>query len=112
MLGAHCYATLKSNGALASAQPQLVRRHGRAQRVMFECSLRPSAVRRIPDAGYKLSLDYERPGTGGTCAAGGDSMSKGNDRKKETKKKPAKSLMEKRAAKAEKRSQKKQWAMP
>lgn len=37
---------------------------------------------------------------------------KGNDRKKETKKKPAKSLMEKRTAKAEKRSQKKQWAMP
>jgi len=35
-------------------------------------------------------------------------MSKGNDRKKETRKKPAKSLMEKRAAKAEKRSQKKQ----
>lgn len=39
-------------------------------------------------------------------------MSKGNDRKKETKKKPAKNLMEKRAAKAEKRSQKKQWGMP
>jgi hypothetical protein len=35
-------------------------------------------------------------------------MSKGNDRKKETRMKPAKSLMEKRAAKAEKRSQKKQ----
>jgi hypothetical protein len=33
-------------------------------------------------------------------------MSKGNDRKKETKKKPAKSLMEKRAAKTEKRNQK------
>jgi hypothetical protein len=30
-------------------------------------------------------------------------MSKGIERKKETKKKPAKSLMEKRAAKAEKR---------
>ncbi len=39
-------------------------------------------------------------------------MSKGNDRKKETRKKPMKSLMEKRAAKAEKRSHKKQWAMP
>lgn len=39
-------------------------------------------------------------------------MSKGNDRKKETRKKPAKSLMEKRAAKSEKRSQKKQFAMP
>jgi hypothetical protein len=36
-------------------------------------------------------------------------MSKGTERKKETKKKPAKSLMEKRAAKAEKRNQKKQW---
>jgi hypothetical protein len=36
-------------------------------------------------------------------------MSKGIERKKETKKKPAKSLMEKRAAKAEKRNQKKQW---
>ena len=36
-------------------------------------------------------------------------MSKSTDRKKETKKKPAKSLMEKRAAKAEKRNQKKQW---
>lgn len=34
-------------------------------------------------------------------------MSKGNERKKEVKKKPAKTLMEKRAAKAEKRSQKK-----
>ena len=39
-------------------------------------------------------------------------MSKAADRKKETKKKPAKSLMEKRAVKAEKRSQKKQWNMP
>jgi len=39
-------------------------------------------------------------------------MSKGNERKKETKKKPAKSLMEKRAAKNEKRGQKKQWGMP
>jgi hypothetical protein len=36
-------------------------------------------------------------------------MSKGNERKKETKKKAAKSLMEKRTAKAEKRNQKKQW---
>jgi hypothetical protein len=33
-------------------------------------------------------------------------VSKGNDRKKETKKKPAKSLMEKRAAKSEKRDKK------
>lgn len=33
-------------------------------------------------------------------------MGKGMDRKKETKKKPAKTLMEKRAAKAEKKSQK------
>ena len=33
-------------------------------------------------------------------------MSKGMDRKKETKKKPAKTLLEKRAAKAEKRSRK------
>lgn len=32
-------------------------------------------------------------------------MSKGTDRKKETKKKPAKNLMEKRAAKAQKRDQ-------
>jgi hypothetical protein len=36
-------------------------------------------------------------------------MSKSMDQKKNTKKKPAKSLMEKRAAKAEKRNQKK-WA--
>jgi hypothetical protein len=36
-------------------------------------------------------------------------MSKGSERKKEIKKKPAKSLMEKRAAKAEKRNQKRQW---
>jgi hypothetical protein len=36
-------------------------------------------------------------------------MSKSNERKKETRKKPAKSLMEKRAAKAEKRNQKKKW---
>lgn len=35
-------------------------------------------------------------------------MSKGVERKKEGKKKPAKNLMEKRAAKAEKRNQKKQ----
>ena len=34
-------------------------------------------------------------------------MSKGLDRKKDTKKKPAKTLKEKRAAKAEKREQKK-----
>jgi hypothetical protein len=34
-------------------------------------------------------------------------MSKGLDRKKDAKKKPAKSLKEKRAAKAEKREQKK-----
>ena len=33
-------------------------------------------------------------------------MGKGMDRKKETKKKPAKTLMEKRAAKAEKKAQK------
>jgi hypothetical protein len=39
-------------------------------------------------------------------------MSKGNERKKETKKKPAKTLMEKRAAKSEKRDQKKQWHSP
>ncbi len=39
-------------------------------------------------------------------------MTKGNERKKETKKKPAKNLMEKRAAKADKRSQKKQWSPP
>jgi len=34
-------------------------------------------------------------------------MSKGNERKKEVKKKPAKTLMEKRAAKVEKRNNKK-----
>jgi hypothetical protein len=34
-------------------------------------------------------------------------MSKGNERKKETKKKPAKTLLEKRAAKLQKRNQKK-----
>ncbi len=34
-------------------------------------------------------------------------MSKGNERKKETKKKAEKSLMEKRAAKADKRDQRK-----
>ena len=34
-------------------------------------------------------------------------MSKGNERKKELKKKPAKTLMEKRAAKVEKRNNKK-----
>jgi len=39
-------------------------------------------------------------------------MSKGTDRKKEVKKKPAKSLMEKRAAKSEKRDQKKKWSAP
>jgi hypothetical protein len=66
----------------------------------------------IPDVGNGLDLDYKQPDKGGTRAAGGDSMTKGNERKKESKKKPAKSLMEKRAAKADKRSQKKQWAMP
>ena len=59
-------------------------------------------------------MSYTRIGHGnrGADTAGGDSMSKGNERKKETKKKPAKSLMEKRAAKAEKRNQKKQWGTP
>jgi hypothetical protein len=38
--------------------------------------------------------------------AGVDDMSKGIDRKKETKKKPAMNLMEKRAAKAEKKKNK------
>ena len=37
-------------------------------------------------------------------------MSKGLDKKKDLKKKPAKSLMEKRAAKAEKRKDKKSFA--
>jgi len=40
--------------------------------------------------------------------AGDKSVSKGNERKKDLKKKPAKSFMEKRAAKVEKRNQKKQ----
>jgi|HubBroStandDraft_2_1064218.scaffolds.fasta_scaffold3687510_1 hypothetical protein len=44
-----------------------------------------------------------------TKTLGVTQMSKGNERKKETKKKPAKSLMEKRAGKAEKRNQKKLW---
>ena len=44
--------------------------------------------------------------------ARGELMSKGTERKKENKKKPAKSLMEKRAAKVEKRNQKKQWPAP
>jgi hypothetical protein len=40
-------------------------------------------------------------------------MGKGMERKKDPRKKPAKSLMEKRAAKAEKRSKKKQqWPQP
>lgn len=38
--------------------------------------------------------------------AGADEMSKGFDRKKETKKKPAMNLMQKRAAKAEKKKNK------
>jgi len=38
-------------------------------------------------------------------------MSKGTDRKKETKKKPAKNLMEKRAAKAQKRDERKRVTM-
>jgi hypothetical protein len=38
--------------------------------------------------------------------AGADHMSKGIDRKKETKKKPALNLMQKRAAKAEKKKNK------
>lgn len=59
-----------------------------------------------------MGLDCEGPVKSGGGAAGADAMSKGNDRKKETRKKPAKSLMEKRAAKSEKRSQKKQFAMP
>jgi hypothetical protein len=59
------------------------------------------------DGANVLVLDYERPAKASTV--GGQSMTKGIEHKKETKKKPAKSLMEKRAAKAEKRSQKRQW---
>jgi hypothetical protein len=55
-----------------------------------------------------LVLDYRRA-VKVVSAPQEKSVSKGNDRKKETKKKPAKSLMEKRAAKSEKRDQKKQW---
>jgi hypothetical protein len=62
----------------------------------------------IPERLERIVLGYERPARG-TGTAGGESMSKSTDRKKETKKKPAKSLMEKRAAKAEKRNQKNQW---
>ncbi|HLK70599.1 MAG TPA: hypothetical protein VKT19_01485 [Steroidobacteraceae bacterium] len=58
------------------------------------------------DRETKLFPDYERP-TG--CARKGESMSKGTERKQEIKKKPAISLMERRAAKAEKRNQKRQW---
>ncbi len=61
------------------------------------------------DARGALLLDLGAEGNSGTHAAGGLSMGKGLERKKETKKKPAKNLMEKRAAKAEKRNQKKQW---
>jgi hypothetical protein len=43
----------------------------------------------------------------GITTAGAEPMSKGLDQKKNTKKKPAKTLKEKRAAKAEKREQKK-----
>jgi hypothetical protein len=39
-------------------------------------------------------------------------VSKGHERKKETKKNPARSLMENRAAKAEKRNQKKKQHQP
>jgi len=42
----------------------------------------------------------------GIANTGAAHMSKGMDQKKNTKKKPAKSLMEKRAAKAEKKQQK------
>jgi hypothetical protein len=46
-------------------------------------------------------------GTGSTTSqAGAHDMSKGIDRKKETKKKPALNLMQKRAAKAEKKKNK------
>jgi len=58
-----------------------------------------------------LVLDYEGPARA-ALSPQEESMSKGNERKKETKKKPAKNLMEKRAAKAEKREQKKQWGTP
>ena len=63
-----------------------------------------------------LVLDYECLTKCGTVSVQvtvqGESMSKGNERKKEIKKKPAKNLMEKRAAKAEKRDQKKKWSAP
>jgi hypothetical protein len=65
-------------------------------------------IRRFSGVGNRLVLNYQRPSKG-AAALQEESMSKGNDRKKETKKKPAKSLMEKRAAKSEKRDQKKPW---
>jgi len=56
-----------------------------------------------------MAVDYARGHQNRSETPGVMQMSKGIERKKETKKKPAKSLMEKRAAKAEKRNQKKQW---
>jgi hypothetical protein len=52
--------------------------------------------------------DFRRIGAHLRIATGGEAhMSKGLDRKKDAKKKPTKTLKEKRAAKAEKREQKK-----
>jgi hypothetical protein len=45
----------------------------------------------------------QQPGCPGARVRGGKAMSKGMDQKRDTKKKPAKSLLEKRAAKAEKK---------
>jgi hypothetical protein len=59
--------------------------------------------RRRERIGFRLSSSTGN----GAKKRKGESMSKGNERKKETKKKPAKSLMEKRAAKAQKRNEKK-----
>jgi hypothetical protein len=59
------------------------------------------------DTRSPLALDYPHPARAGSAQQERKSMSKGTDRKKEVKKKPAKSLMEKRAAKADKRDQKK-----
>jgi hypothetical protein len=58
----------------------------------------------------QLALHYGERNCSETPGAA--QMSKGIERKKETKKKPAKSLMEKRAAKAAKRNQKKPWGAP
>jgi hypothetical protein len=80
--------------------------HGQAQLSLRQAPTRveeaSAAGREAPEEAGAQHGGGRRPG--GACGQRGiPAMSKGLDRKKETKRKPAKTLLEKRAAKAEKK---------